>query len=315
VIDQLDNLLRYLLGTQVPHLKVPAAPAVTDAQIRFDPPDDDFRAYASNIPVNTPTGTVKGKALDVYLVDIRENRHLRSNERVRTDAIDIVIDEPSPARIDCHYLITAWSPTKPTAVDEPTRDEQVLLYEALAVLFRSAPINPSLIYPPAAISPLITTVNPAIRESDLPTVVLPADGFPKLAEFWGAMGQGFRWKPALWLIVTLPVLLDHEVVGEPVTTELAGYGLNGGPIDETRTTIGVEVVHAGAALAGAWVRLETPLGVRLYEGLADDAGHLVFVDVPAGGYVLQARASGLGAAPPTSIQIPSAAGGYRVSFP
>jgi len=315
VIDQLDGVLRYLFKTQVPHLKAAGAAAVLDEQIRFEPPDDDFRAYASNIPVPTSTGTAKGKALNVYLADLRENRHLRTSERIRSDVDGILFDEPAPARVDCHYLITAWSPVKASAVDEPSLEEQVLLYEALAVLFRSAPLNPSLVYPPATVSPLINAVDPAIQTADLPTVVLPADGFPKLPEFWGTMGQGARWKPALWLVVTLPVLLRDEVVGPPVTTELTGYGLDGGPIDETRVTVGVEVLHGAAAVPAAWVRLETTGGVHVQEGIADGSGRLAFVDVAAGDYVLQAAAAGLGDALPTPVHVPSVAGGYRVSFP
>ena len=317
MIDQLDSLLRYLFKESVPHLKVNGAPAVLDQQIRFEPPDAAFRGSVANIPVTTPTRTLKGSALNAYLVDLRENRQLRSNERVRTESNGVVVAEPAPTRLDCHYLITAWSPTSSAWPGEPAVEEQVLLYETLGALLRNAPLNPSRIYPPdvpPGSSPL-AGVSEAIKHSDLPTAVIPPEGYPKLPEFWGAMGGGGVWKPAIWLIVTLPVVLVEEIVGEPVTTELVGYGLDGGPIDETRVTVGVEVVHAGAAVPGAWVRLETPGGVPIHEAFADGEGRLVFADVAAGGYLLQARTDTLGDAPPTTVQIPSLAGGYRVSFP
>ena len=129
------------------------------------------------------------------------------------------------------------------------------------------------------------------------------------------MGQAARWKPAVWLVVTLPVLLRDEVVGAPVTTELVGYGQDGGPIDETLVSVGVEVLHGAAAVPTARVRLEKAGGVHVREGVADESGRLVFVDVAAGDYVLQAAAAGLGDAPPTPVHVPSSAGGYRVSFP
>src|SRR5881275_1889471 len=99
VIELLDNLLRHLFLEQV-------AGVTGEAQVRFQPPDQHWRTYVSNLTL----GVQPANALNVYLVDLRENIKLRSNERVRSIENGIASDEPAPRRVDCHYLITAWSP-------------------------------------------------------------------------------------------------------------------------------------------------------------------------------------------------------------
>ena len=64
----LDVMIRDLLVAELPAL-------VDDQQVRFQPPDAQLRTDVANL---------SAVALDVYLVDVRENRKLRSNERVRS---------------------------------------------------------------------------------------------------------------------------------------------------------------------------------------------------------------------------------------
>ena len=130
---------------------------------------------------------------------------------------------------------------------EPGQAEHQLLYEVLACLAAAQPINASRIYP--ANSLVWQGLPDAIKDVDLPTRVAPADGYNRLGEFWQSMGTEIRWRPTIELVVTLPVLLSHEITGPPVHTELVGYGLRG-PIDETRISIGVEVLHQDDPLPG-----------------------------------------------------------------
>ena len=65
MIDQLDKVLRALLVKDVP--------LANDDQVRFDPPDDVWRGYVD--------GTLQDLALNVYLVEARENRKLRAREQ------------------------------------------------------------------------------------------------------------------------------------------------------------------------------------------------------------------------------------------
>ena len=308
MIDHLNNLLRDLFMAQIDQI-------TDEAQVRFQPPDDDWRSYVSTLnvegdPVN---------ALNVYLFDLRENRKRRSNARVRVGVESgQVVQAPAPARVDFHYLVTAWSPATLTPAVEPTLDEQVLLYEALAVLMQNAPLNPSRIYPPG--SGALAAVPELIREVDLPTQVVPPDGFPKMAEFWGTMGTGHRWKPGIYLVVTLPVILLREIAGPMVTTRITEYRRTGHPeTAETWIQIGGHVLDATVdppvPVPDAWVQLETTGGEPLQATETSELGRFTFERLHAGQYQLRWRATGhaLPVAPRT-ITVPSPSGEYDLKF-
>jgi hypothetical protein len=171
--------------------------AMDDVRVDYEPPDDLWRGQLGNENV-----------LSIYLVDLRENRMRRSNERERKVENGTVTEVPGPARVDCHYLVTAWSPARVTESVAPTLDEHDLLEGALAVLLEHAPFNPSKAYRDD--QDALNRWPEPFRDGDLPTQVLPAEGFPRLADFWGAMGSVGRWKPAIYLIVTVPVLPHKE---------------------------------------------------------------------------------------------------------
>jgi len=300
MIGVLDNLIRDLLLAQVPALTDPL-------QVRFEPPGQDWLDYLSDQSV--AGAPVLG--VNCCPVELRENAQLRSNEFVQSERMGMQLREPPPMRVDIHYIVSAWDSAKMSEAIEPAIAEQQLLYAVLAALVHATPLNTARIDPGAAPG----TYPAAIEDLDLPTKVVPAEGYPKLAEFWSAMGATVRWRPAIHLVVTLPVVLDHEVIGEPVTTELVGYALDDWPVVETRVSVGIEAVRGNAAVPGAWVRLETPAGARVGEGRADDAGHLVLTDIAPGPYVLRGSATGFASPAPRNVQIPSATGGYQLRFP
>lgn len=302
MIDALDEMIRTLLLDRVAALTDPL-------QIRFEAPGPDWTAYLSD----QSAGGDPLLGVSCYPVELRENTMLRSNELVRRERGGMVFREPAPMRVDVHYLLSAWDSAAMSEALEPGLAEQKLLYAVLAALVHATPLNASRIHP--AGSAALNAVPEAIRDSDLATRVVPAEGYPRLAEFWTSMGATIRWRPAIHLVVTLPVLLDADVVGEPVTTELVGYGIDDGAVVETRLTVGVQASRGAAAVADAWIRLETPLGVAVREGRADADGRLVFADLAAGRYVLRARATGLTDPDPLTVNVPSASGGYRVRFP
>lgn len=307
MIDHLDNILRDLLLTHIDQL-------TDEAQVRFQPPDEDWRTYVSSLTV----GGEAANALNVYLFELRENRKLRSNARTTNVLNGQVRSDPAPARLDCHYLLSAWSPTALTPATEPAVDEHVLLYQAAAVLFQHAPINPSRVYPLGTAA--LAAVPELIRNSDLPTQVLPDEGFAKLPEFWGTMGANHRWKPVLHLVVTLPVVLLTEIAGPMVTTRITEYRISGQPeTAETWIQIGGHVLDATvdppAPVAGAWVQLETPAGQRLQTATTDKQGRFTFLRLRAGNYQLSWRAEGFPLpAGPRPIMVPSPSGEYDLSF-
>ena len=302
MIDHLDNLLRELLRAQIPEI-------TSDDQIGFRPPDDAWRSGLSDLE----DGNV---ALNVYLFDVRENRKLRSNERFRTVQDALVMEEPAAARIDCHYLITAWARTESGGewLLGYVTDEHALLYAAVAVLIKHAPLNPSRIY--AAGSPELAVVPEVIREADLPTEILPVEGFPKYGEFWGTMGASHRWKPAIYLVVTLPVQFEAVEAGPPVLTRIAAYEQGGRPETiETLIQIGGQVLNAaGTTVPGAWVQLETATGEPLQRTRSDRLGRFTFTGLRAGPYRLSWRATGFSEQAPRLIEVPSFAGEYDLRF-
>src|SRR5271166_2666569 len=97
-------MLRQLFITQVSSLSSPL-------QVRFQPTDDDWRTYVSTL------GQV---ALNVYLVELKENRMLRSNGRLRQVSSGMVTEKPLPRWVDVLYLITAWDPATPGPAVEPS---------------------------------------------------------------------------------------------------------------------------------------------------------------------------------------------------
>ncbi len=306
MIPYLNNLLRDLFLTeQVPDLTDPG-------QIRFQPPDEVWRIYVSALQVN---------ALNIYLVDLRENRKLRSNARSRSVDNGMVSEEPAPARIDCHYLITAWSPSDVTPATEPTLDEHALLYQVSAVLKNNEPLNPSRIYPADSIA--LDAVPELIREADLPTEVLPVEGFPKLAEFWGTMGVNHRWKPAVYLIVTLPVAYEAEIAGPMVTTRITEYRQTGQPgTAEVWIQIGGHVLDATnlqddddkpSPVVDAWVQLETTDGQRLQTTRTNELGRFTFGELQQGKYQLRFSATGFSERT-RDIDVPSSTGEYDLKY-
>jgi hypothetical protein len=249
-------------------------PPVTEEQVGFRSPDEQWAKDVKSLQLN---------ALNVYLVDLRENRKLRSNERERSADNGVAYDQPAPTRLDCHYLVTAWSPTEDiTPQVEPILDEHTLLYEVAAVLIRASALNPSRVYPANSLP--LNAWPARFREVDLPIVVAPPEGFLKLAEFWGTMGHNHRWKPAVYLIVTLPVELLREVSGPMVTTRITEYRQTNRPESaEVRIQIGGTVYDkAGSVLSGAWVGLETLVGELLQ---TNECAGPIYVQQSAPGYV------------------------------
>jgi hypothetical protein len=307
MIHHLDNLLRHLFLAQITEI-------TSEDQVGFQPPDEDWHTFVSNLTVDGQPAN----ALNVYMVDLRENRKLHSNERVRAVQNGIVSETPVPRRVDCHYLITAWSPAQPGPAVEPTLDEHALLAAVTGVLMQSESLIPREVYAPA---PLPATFPVEVANAELPTLVLPGEGFAKLAEFWGAMGANHRWKPAVYLVVTIPVILRTEVAGPMVTTRITEYRQTGRPeTAEVWIQIGGHVLSTPSPpentplpVHGAWVRLESLTGQALQTTETDTAGRFTFGALRGGRYRVRTRATGLGEIS-RDVDVPSPTGEYDLQF-
>jgi hypothetical protein len=305
MIDYLDTLLHRLFRNSIAEL-------TSDAQVRFQPPDEDWRGL---VPTITDALGNPANSLNVYLADLRENRQLRSNARERTVVDRDVFEEPPARRVDCHYLISSWSPVAVSIAIDPTLDEHALLAEAARVIGAHDELDPAAIYgssnPPEA-------PPAAIADERFPITLLPVDGFPKIAEFWGTMGDKNRWKPFLYAVVTIALREAPQRAGPIVTTTITRTLQRDVPASaSTRYHIGGTVLDSAVPpqpVALAWVDLLTAANERRAFTRADALGRFVFADVSAGAWRLRASATPFGVSAPRDISVPEPTGAYDVAF-
>lgn len=297
MIEALDDVLRRLLRQRLPAL------LPTDDHVRFEPPNHTFPPLV---------GHVDGHVADVYLIDVRENRRLRTNERY----LDPVTRTwpPAPHRVDCHYVITAWSGATAAAGIDPTIEEHKLLSRIAKTLLDEGSLSFRRVLPAAPLAAL-----PAIlRNAELPITVGPGEGFAKLAEFWGTMGATQPWRPAVYLVVTLPLVAAPDLdVGPPVDAILIDSAAAIGPAAaaadfERELLLGGLVVDAGGhAVAGARVDLLSATGVRAAVKSEPD-GQFVLDGLAPGTYRLRCSHPDHPTTVPQSVTVPLPGGPVRL---
>lgn len=266
MIDALDLILKKMfadaLVEELAESGTRSLDPRSDIDITFGPPDGTQRpAEATSI-------------LNIDLVDVRENRRLRRNDRVALGPRPGAVETQAPLRLDCHYLASAWGAGD--AVDEAdVFHTHRLLYAASAALLRHNPLVPRDVFGvpetldsevddfvaadplrqlPAFVSadPVLKdfyTLDPILRDLEIPIDPLPPEGYPKVAEFWGLMGQGARWRPVAYFVATIPVERTRVARGPEVrsigTTYFppSGHG-DPAPRVETFFTVGGVVRRA-----------------------------------------------------------------------
>jgi len=301
MLDYIDNMLRQLFITEVPGITSPL-------QVRFQPPDDDWRTYVS---------TLAKLALNVYMIELKENRELRSCGRLHEVSSGKVSERQLPRWVDVHYFITAWDPATPQPAVEPTIVEHELLWGVTVALMDADPLIPTKIY---GSNPLPGGFPTLIENAELPTTILPHEGFGKHAEFWGTMpGNNHPWRPAVLLIVSLPVTQPVIQVSPMVTTRITEYGLSSGKGGiELWAEIGGTVYDATvvprAEVPGASVSIWDPGGVEQAATTTDGRGRFIFNLLRPGPYQLRFSATGHPAAAPRNITVPSPTGEYNLQF-
>jgi hypothetical protein len=257
-----------------------------------------------------------GVSVNVYLADLRENRKLRTNERRRQPLTNgSVREDPYPAWVDAHYLISAWDPSKDASV--AALNEQAALRDVSAALLNGDPLTPAEVYADptdAELAALLTAFGMANRAAllrffatqiapwpmdfrlpGLPYQVLPPEGFPNLSDFWTTMGQGSVWRAVVYLVASVPVPLAQGPEFALVTTMSTVTGQTddaaschlvpgtGHPWHQ----IGGRVFRQDGAnppvlVAGARVLLQLPqppprVTVSVQEDRTDDSGRYQFV--------------------------------------
>ncbi|MFM2052824.1 MAG: hypothetical protein RL456_861 [Pseudomonadota bacterium] len=308
MIDHLDTLLFRLFRSRVAELDA-------DAQVRFQPPDDDWRGLVPNI---TNAAGDPAASLNVYLFDLRENRHLRSNERERSVRGADAYSTPPARRVDCHYLISAWSPAVVSPATEPAVDEHALLGRVAQVLGAADPLDPPALCATTANGLAAIPVPEPLLDETLPVTLLPVEGFPKLGEFWGTMGQNHRWKPCIYAVITAALKESPVRAGPLVTTAFAESLVRDQP--SSREVF----MHIGGVLRASSAANAPPVtgaSVDLLRGnvlrqrvTTDVDGRFVFVQVSPGDYHFRYTATGLGSVTTPLRPVPSLSGSYDLNF-
>src|SRR5262245_50368852 len=302
MIHTLDTLLRDLIQSRL-------APLAGPTQVGFEPPNEDWRLAVVG---------AGEERLNLYLLELRENLKLRTNQRIREPQNGGYVERAASPRLDCRYLVTAWSPaTFAPPMVEPTRDEHELLGQVAAVLFRHRPLVVADVYAPG---PVPGTIPAALQAQPLPLDVALPDGLRSAGDFWTTMKVG--WKPALERTVTVPAGLDEPDFESPAVTTLA-VDLRQRLAPETAVvwlSIGGRVLAGADALpvGGAWVELRglnPPAIQKVSRRLVTQRdGRFLFSRIASGHYQIRAVAPGLGEQP-REVDVPSQSGEYDVRFP
>jgi hypothetical protein len=181
MLHLLDETLETFLRTVVP---LPAR----DVDLAFAAPDGEWSAALSSKPT-----------VDLYLWDIRPNLGER-------DFGEVIVEEPGGRRfrrdplprVDCRYLITAWT--------SEVRDEHSLLGDILGALL----LHP--VIPAEHLQGVFSTVRP------LPSLHLRSGDGSENSDFWSALGG--QLKPGLDLVVTVTIDAALRAAAGPPTESI-----------------------------------------------------------------------------------------------
>jgi hypothetical protein len=186
MFQDLDQTLATLLKREL---------TATNLAVSFATPDNEFPPVEVTLP-----------AIDLFLYDVRENMELHSNDWQHERVNGRILRHKAPIRIDCSYLITAWS-----SATNPIEDEHRLLGEVMKVLLRYRQL------PDDVLQGELVGLLPPVRAR-----VVRQGYLQSLGEFWQAMGG----KPKASLHYTLTVSADvfePEDVGVPASEKVIKF--------------------------------------------------------------------------------------------
>lgn len=176
MLHLLDDALAGFLRAVVP---LP----VREVDIAFEAPDREWASQVSRATVN------------LFLWDVRPGLAERDGGlRVVSHQSGLMTREGPRPRIECRYLITAWT--------SDASDEHALLGQVLAALLVNPLMDPELLKPP-------------LRGPEPVVVMIRTGGDTDSSDFWSAIGG--QLKPGLDVAIT--VALDAAAVlaaGPPV---------------------------------------------------------------------------------------------------
>src|SRR6266540_1687665 len=231
MLDDLDETLKTLLIDELPQVIEKIERDGFD--ISFDVPNREFKSRLAK-----PT-------LCVYLYNIQENRDLRGRTWERNHQNGSVATRRPPVRLDCSYMITAWS--------NEVEDEHRLLTGAARVLFRN-PVLPRALLQGALADGI-----------EITTEVAQPESFKDIVDIWSVLDNDLR--PSVRVTVTVPLDVDREYVTPQVKERELRYAdptWTEPPSDPVRLT--GRLVRAGRPVAGARIRVDFSSSTTNQEG-------------------------------------------------
>lgn len=283
MFNLLDDTLKSLLDDAPPSA---VGVHFGTADISFETPEKGFAPRQGDLAIN------------LFLYEVKENRELRQAMPDRSTMNGLAIRRRAPLRVDCAYMVTAWSNI---STQDNVANAHKLLGQAFNWLSRF-PVIPDRYVQAGGLTGQLYAP---------PTMVAQMDGAKSAGEFWSALGIPPR--PYFNLIVTICMDLEQSVEDSIVTTVSSRYGMTGAAATEELVMIGGMVRDGGGdPVADAWVRLEplNPLS-RSQIQVSDAAGHFIFDRVAKGaGYTLRVRAQGRPENSVPNVEIPSLTGTY-----
>jgi hypothetical protein len=221
MLNELDESLKTLLVQDLP--RVTERIEADGFDVSFDVPNRDFRARLTR-----PT-------LSLYLYNIQENRDLRGRVWNVTRQNGSVTTRRPPVRLDCNYMVTAWS--------NEVEDEHRLLTGATRVLFRNPVLPPDV---------LQGTLRDGI---EITTEVAQPESFKDVVDIWSVLDNDLH--PSVRVTVTVPLELDVEYTTPAVSGHDVGVDSpNWTPGPSKPMRMGGRVEQDGRAVSGALVRAD-----------------------------------------------------------
>ncbi len=219
MIDDLDQVLRQFLIRDLPIKN-------GEVDIKFDQPKREWSARVSR-----PT-------LNLFLYDIRENQKLRQTQpawELIQNSDGTVTKRRKPARVDLHYMISAWA--------AEAEDEHRLLSRTLMALLRY-PHLPEELLPES------------LQRQPVPIPIMAAqyDELRNPTDVWNVLDNEMR--PALACIITLAIDPYLPIVTPLVRTRELRIGPSIVPsLEELDARTGADLFWT----IGGTLRSESPL--------------------------------------------------------
>ena len=239
-------------------------------------PDSSKLDFSFEVPTKDWSLSIDQDYINIYLLDIDENRQLRKNEWQREYEANAVKSSKPPAMLDLYYLIMAFDKDKDTA------SEHELMSRLMRALYRFSSVDKE----GYGLTPELQKLLEVITIEIYPKSYLD----DRLGlQLWSAIDQNAR--PLILLKVTAPLELGIERSGPPVKTKDISYE----PLKERLYAISGRVIFedGGVQMPIPSASVTLKKGSQTLQSVKTDAmGRFALMRIVPESLVLEASADG-----------------------